>query len=72
MEIPLNQKQVVETIHAGLECGLFLKVCPNMEMISFGPTLRFVHSPKERVHIPAVQRFWNFSTTLLRLIAEKT
>lgn len=60
----------VEAIHAGLECGLFLKVCPNMEMISYGPTLRDVHSPKERVHIPAVQKFWDFTEKMLRTIAE--
>lgn len=59
----------VEAIHAGLECGLFLKVCPNMDMISYGPTLRDVHSPKERVHIPAVQKFWDFTVAILKAVA---
>ncbi len=59
----------VEAIHAGLECGLFLKVCPNLDMISYGPTLRDVHSPKERVHIPAVQKFWDFTVGILKAVA---
>lgn len=58
-------------IHAGLECGLFLINYPNLDMISFGPTLRGVHSPKEKMHIPAVERFWKFLTTMLETIAQK-
>ena len=42
-------------IHAGLECGLFSERYPNLDMVSFGPTLRGVHSPDERLHIPTVQ-----------------
>lgn len=61
----------VEAIHAGLECGLFLKVAPHMEMISYGPTLKDVHSPKERVHIPAVQKFWDFTVAMLHTIARE-
>ena len=59
----------VEAIHAGLECGLFLKVRPDMEMISYGPTLKDVHSPRERCHIPAVQKGWDFTVALLNAIA---
>lgn len=64
-------KPVVNAIHAGLECGLFLKVCPNMDMISFGPTLQGVHSPKERCHIPAVQKFWDFIVEILNTVAKE-
>lgn len=63
-------KPKIEAIHAGLECGLFLKVAPHMEMISYGPTLRDVHSPKERVHIPAVQKFWDFTVAILKAVAK--
>ncbi len=59
----------VEAIHAGLECGLFLKVAPHMEMISYGPTLKDVHSPRECCHIPAVQKGWDFTVALLKAIA---
>ena len=48
----------VKAIHAGLECGLFLKKYPHLEMISIGPTLRGVHSPDERLEIATVDLFW--------------
>ena len=40
-------------------------------MISFGPTLRGVHSPKEKMHIPAVAKFWTYLTSILETIAKK-
>lgn len=48
----------VRAIHAGLECGLFLEQNPNLDMISFGPTMRDVHSPDERLEIASVGRFY--------------
>jgi dipeptidase D len=48
----------VRAIHAGLECGLFLEKYPHLEMVSFGPTLRGVHSPTERLEIATVDKFW--------------
>ncbi len=51
-------KPAIKAIHAGLECGLFRAKYPHLDMVSFGPTLRDVHSPSERMHIPAVERFW--------------
>ena len=62
-------KPIVNAIHAGLECGLFLQQAPHMEMISYGPTLENVHSPQERCHIPAVQKAWDFTVALLQAIA---
>lgn len=50
----------VKAIHAGLECGLFLEKYPNLDMVSIGPTMQGVHSPDERVHIPAVENFWKW------------
>ncbi|MBP5498114.1 MAG: aminoacyl-histidine dipeptidase [Muribaculaceae bacterium] len=64
-------KPTVEAIHAGLECGLFLKVCPHMDMISYGPTLKDVHSPQERCHIPAVQKGWDFTVAILNAVAKE-
>ena len=58
----------VGAIHAGLECGLLGAIYPDWEMISFGPTIRFPHSPDERVLISSVERFWDFLTELLRQI----
>ena len=48
----------VRAIHAGLECGLFLEKYPHLEMVSFGPPLRGVHSPDERLEIASVDKFW--------------
>ena len=50
-------KPIVRSIHAGLECGLFLEKYPHLDMISFGPTIKNVHSPSEQLHIPSVERF---------------
>ena len=58
-------------LHAGLETGLFLINYPNLDMISFGPTLRGVHSPKEKMHIPAVAKFWTYLTSILETITKK-
>jgi dipeptidase D len=62
----------ITAIHAGLECGLFLTKFPGLDMVSFGPTLRDVHSPSEMMHIPAVDRFWNQLKLTLTKVAEKT
>jgi dipeptidase D len=55
----------VRAIHAGLECGLFLEKYPELDMVSFGPTLRGVHSPDERLDIPSVDKFWKLLTEVL-------
>ncbi len=62
-------KPAIKAIHAGLECGLFLEKYPHLDMVSFGPTLRDVHSPSERMHIPAVERFWGQLTRTLEKVA---
>ena len=61
----------VETIHAGLECGLFSLKYPNVDMVSFGPTLRGVHSPDERLLIPTVQMVWDHLLEVLKNIPAK-
>lgn len=55
----------VRSIHAGLECGLFLEKYPGLDMISIGPTIRNVHSPDERLEISTVDRFWRHLTAIL-------
>ncbi len=55
----------VRAIHAGLECGLFLEKYPELEMVSFGPTLRGVHSPDERLEIATVPKFWSLLREVL-------
>ena len=58
----------VRAIHAGLECGLFLEKYPELEMVSFGPTLRGVHSPDERLEIATVAKFWAHLNDILRTL----
>ena len=60
----------IKAIHAGLECGLFLEKYPHLDMVSFGPTLRDAHSPSERMHIPAVERFYEQLKLTLAKVAE--
>ena len=64
-------KPAIKAIHAGLECALFKQNYPELDMVSFGPTLKDVHSPSERMHIPAVERFWGQLTRTLEKIAEE-
>ena len=66
-----GHKPVVRGIHAGLECGLFSERYPNLDMVSFGPTLRFVHTPDERLHIPTVQMVWDHLLDILKNIPQK-
>ncbi|MGL5893738.1 MAG: cytosol nonspecific dipeptidase, partial [Bacteroidales bacterium] len=63
-----NSQPVVQAIHAGLECGLFLKKYPNMEMISFGPTILALHSPEERLSISSMDKFWKHLLEILKSI----
>jgi len=55
----------VKVIHAGLECGIIGDVYKGLDMISFGPTIRFPHSPDEKVHIGTVKMFWDFLVSTL-------
>lgn len=66
-----GKEPVVRGIHAGLECGLFSERYPNLDMVSFGPTLRFVHTPDERLHIPTVQMVWDHLLDVLKHIPQK-
>ncbi|MFZ5941061.1 MAG: aminoacyl-histidine dipeptidase [Bacteroidota bacterium] len=61
----------IKAIHAGLECGLLGGVYPNLDMISFGPTIRFPHSPDEKVKIDTVMKFWDFLVSTLENVPEK-
>ena len=61
----------IKAIHAGLECGLLGGVYPNLDIISFGPTIRFPHSPDEKVNIDSVIKFWNFIVESLKHVPLK-
>ncbi len=61
----------IKAIHAGLECGILGGKYPGLDMISFGPTITGAHSPDERVHIPAVEKFYDLLKAVLRALAEE-
>lgn len=63
-------KPKVKAIHAGLECGLFLHTYPELDMISFGPTIKGAHTPEEKIHIGSVDKFWKFLIALLENIPQ--
>ena len=66
-----GKKPVVRAIHAGLECGLFLEKYPDLDMISFGPTLQGVHSPDEKINIKTVEMWWSHLLDILKNIPSK-
>lgn len=65
-----GREPIVKGIHAGLECGLFSERYPHMDMVSFGPTLREVHTPNERLLIPTVQMVWDHLLLILKNIPQ--
>lgn len=66
-----NEKPHVVACHAGLECGIIGANYPEMEMVSFGPTIRGAHSPDEKANIPSAQKFWSFLKDILANIPQK-
>ncbi|WP_041771404.1 aminoacyl-histidine dipeptidase [Psychromonas sp. CNPT3] len=63
-----DNKPKTMVIHAGLECGLFSEKYPHLDMISFGPTIKFPHSPDEKVHIDSVDKYWKLLIATLKSI----
>ena len=70
-EKSFGEKPQVVACHAGLECGIIGANYPDMEMVSFGPTIRGAHSPDEKANIPSVQKFWGFLKEILANIPAK-
>lgn len=70
-EKQFGNKPHISAIHAGLECGLLGGVYKNWDMISFGPTINYPHSPDEKVNIPSVEKFWAFLTETLKNAPKK-
>jgi dipeptidase D len=70
-ETKFGKTPEIKVIHAGLECGILGAVYPHWDMISFGPTIRFPHSPDEKVNIETVKMFWDFLLETLKNIPTK-
>lgn len=58
----------IKAIHAGLECGIIGGIYPGLDMISFGPTIKYPHSPDEKVYIPSVKKFYDYLCKILEEI----
>lgn len=63
-----GKEPIVRSIHAGLECGLFLEKYPGLDMVSFGPTIKGAHSPDERLDIHTTEKFWKHLVGVLERI----
>jgi len=63
-----GNEPIVRSIHAGLECGLFLEKYPQLDMVSFGPTIKGAHSPDERLDIETTGKFWRHLVDVLEHI----
>lgn len=66
-----QKEPVIMVIHAGLECGLFKKPYPDMDMVSIGPTIRYPHGPDEMVNITTVGQYWTLLLAVLERIPVK-
>ncbi len=66
-----GEKAEVAACHAGLECGILGQNYPEMDMISFGPTIKGAHSPDERASISSAQKYWEFVLEILKNIPKK-
>jgi len=67
-----RKRPVVRAIHAGLECGLILEKYPNLDMISFGPTIKGAHTPGEKINIKSTQKFWKLLLDVLKNIERES
>jgi dipeptidase D len=67
-ETQRGYKPGVKVMHAGLECGIILARVPGTDTVSFGPTIRFPHSPDERLDIASVGKFWEYLTAVLKAV----
>jgi dipeptidase D len=67
-ETQRGYKPKVEVMHAGLECGIILANVPGLDTVSFGPTIKYPHSPDEKVEIASVGKFWEYLTAILKTV----
>lgn len=65
-----GKKAIVQAIHAGLECGIFMGKLPGLDCISFGPNLKDIHTPRERMEVASVERTWKMICEVLRRAKE--
>lgn len=67
-----GRRPVIEVIHAGLECGIIFDARPEMDIVSIGPDIEDIHTPKERLSIASADRTYEYLLQVLRALAEQT
>ena len=60
-----GNEMIVEAVHAGVECGLFVDAIDGLDAVSFGPNILDIHTPKERLEIASVERTWEYIKEVL-------
>lgn len=66
-----GEEPQIMNMHAGLECGFFKELDPNLDIVSFGPDLQDVHTPMERAYLPSVEAVYHFLRKVLLSLAQK-
>jgi dipeptidase D len=61
-----GRKPVVQSMHAGVECGIFTSRLPGMDCVSFGPDMKDIHTPQESMSVESVKRTWDYLLTVLK------
>lgn len=64
-----GKKPEIQAIHAGLECGILLEKCPWLDVISFGPDMKDIHTPKEALNISSTRRMWEYLIAIIEKIS---
>ena len=65
-EATFDKKPVVKAIHAGLECGLFYDKIEGLDCVSFGPSMKDIHTTEERLSISSTERMWTYLVNILK------
>lgn len=60
----------IETIHAGLECGIFAGKIEGLDCVSFGPQIDDIHTPREKMSVSSVERVWRMVAAVVERLAE--
>jgi dipeptidase D len=66
-----GRKPVVQSIHAGVECGIFAGKLPGLDCVSFGPDMHHIHTTEEAMDIKSVQRTWEYLLETLKHLNKK-
>ena len=61
-----GKEPVIQSLHAGVECGIFASTLPGLDCVSFGPDMDDIHTTKESLHVDSVKRTWDYILQILK------